>query len=702
MMTTLLERASNALGDIAHFARTPSLTDTDDSGPSDELPAPPSPLAESPVSVAAPKSQHPLLRSPSKGTTGTRTSGRTTPAPTLTRSHVRTNSRASTVLLSFQRPVIIALSQVGVLANLLRYLTWHEFRSLVMTSRAVRAELDVEDSMDVILARFVPGYRHGVRPTNQIHVSLEDLETFILSQHISLHLYPTHALTVVDSIFNTMHLISSTTERFQSLTAIHSRFVLLLRSRALAAPNPPEIDDAAIVSAASATSAATVTRQLNFPAPLFCSAPKPEQSRTQSKTIASTLTKQRRRLTAAPSISSLFGFTSKGSRRKRPLPPPVTLSRRTSIALSNNNFSKRSSTYGGRVSTYGGRASTYGKTPPRSRSTPPQMPGITEDDASLFALKPPKPWHRHHSSLPGSSASSSRGSLGVVSEAASGPAHILPTGPHDPLYATVHGRAPVLRVFAPTDALSTQSIKACEVLLFRAGLWDWIAPGDIVCNLGYVPRAEEESKERSSSDGPRVDEFGVVKANFPGLAGSVGQEDPRGWLVFTGQGLVPYFPPAPPPPDIDVLRLPGPAYYAHLGPPVGGLAYALKIPRPEGAEPRERTMRLERNIGLVRSSWGVARVWRWVWLAEFRVEKSSAIADEWAGDWTLEAMGTREGERALLDAIDGGDLRFWEFVREKSGRGRIWLRLVDAPALHAPESTVPALPGVDARNGPPS
>lgn len=456
-----------------------------------------------------------------------------------------------------------------------------------------------------------------------------------------------------------MHLASATTERFQSLTAIHSRFVLLLRSRALVAPNPLQIDDAAIVSAVSATNMATVTRQLNFPAPLFCTpsgAHAPQQlSRMSTKNTASTLTKPRRCLTV-PSIASLFSLTT-SSRRKRPLPPPVVPSRRSSVVVSYNN--KRASTYGTR-------------TPPRrTRSTPAQTASISDDDTNLFALKPPRPWYRRQSSLPSSSASSSRGSLGVVSEVPSGPAHIpLPTGPHDPLYATVRARAPVLRVFAPTDTLSPKAVKACEILLFRAGLWDWMVPGDVVCNLGYVPRVQDEPKQQ------QVDDFGVVRPSFSNSGRDAGQEDPRGWLVFTGQGLVPYFPPAPPPPDIDVLRLPGPAYYAHLGPPVGGLIYALKIPRAQSIEPRERTMRLERNAGLVRSAWGVARVWRWVWVAEFRVEKSSAIADEWAGDWTLEAMGTREGERALLDAIDNGDMRFWEFMREKSSNGRIWLRYV--------------------------
>ncbi|KAG9104210.1 hypothetical protein FRC06_004427 [Ceratobasidium sp. 370] len=676
-MTTLLERAVNILSDVVHVTRTPSLTDTDDSGPSDAPLLSPPPVP-SPTLPATTKPRHSLLvDTSSEPMPGPKSLS----SPTLTRldsprTHVRTNSQASSMMFFLQRPIIIALSQLGILTNLLRYLTWHEFRSLVMTSRTVRAALDVDERMDVILARFVPGYRYGVRPPNQIRVSVDDLETFILSQHISLHLYPTHALSVVDSLMDMMQLVSGTTKRFQSLTAAHSRIVLLLRSRVLAAPNPPEIDDSAVVSAAAASKDATATRQLTFPAPLFCATlvDQPKSRAPSQKTTSTQLTKQRlrRRLSASTtSLSSLLGISA----RKRPLPPPAPVSRRSSIFISANK-----------------RASTYGGHPPRSRSTPPQTASRSED-GDLSALKPPRPFYRRHASLPGSSASSIRGSLGVVSESAAehpnsstiDHTHIpLPAGPHDPLYAAVRGRAPVLRVFVPTDTLSPSAIKACEALLYRAGLWDWMIPGDIVCNLGYVPRSE--TNQPQSSQTPKIDEFGVV-GSFGNLLGEQ-PEDPRGWLIFTGKLLVPYFPPAPPPPDIDALRLPGPAYYAHLGPPTAGLVYALKIPHISS----ERRMRLERSAGLVGSRWGVARVWRWVWVAKFRVERTENMGDEWAGDWVLEGMGTREGEKVLLNAMDGEDMRFWEFVREKSGNGRIWLRLVDAPALSISDAASAVVP----------
>jgi hypothetical protein len=170
MMTALLERATNALGDIAHFARTPSLTDTEDSAPSSED-APLSPPPPPPATLShSPKTQRPLPRIPSvKRTESPEPASPLASSPTLAPStHVRTNSQSSGMMLS----------QLSVLSNLLRYLTWHEFRSLVLTSRTVRAALDVEERLDVILARFVPGYGYGARPPHQIPVSLEDLETF--------------------------------------------------------------------------------------------------------------------------------------------------------------------------------------------------------------------------------------------------------------------------------------------------------------------------------------------------------------------------------------------------------------------------------------------------------------------------------------------------------------------------------------------
>ncbi|CAE6537045.1 unnamed protein product [Rhizoctonia solani] len=627
--------------------RTPSLTDTDDSAPSEELPEPS-------ATITAEIAGKEIMRTPSRLSVESRPS------------RVRTNSRSSTLMMMFQRPLVVALSEPAVVACLVRHLNWHEFRMLAMTSHAVRSALQTEECIDPVLARFIPGYSLGARPDEQIHVSLDHLESFMLSQATSVHLYPTHALSVIDSLMNMMQLASKTTERFQALTAAHSRIVLLLRSRALAAPSRPEIEEQPCPPSAAP--------QLVFPAPLFAAGPAPARPSAKSQV------KSRR-----TSISSLFSLSRRSSRRKQlPPPPPAQKIHRSSIYQS---LEKRSSVYSAHGSLSNSSRSTRRRStaPARSKSTPPRP----EDD-DLSALKPPRPWYKRHSSLPGTPASSSRGSLTAVSESRErAPGPLFPTGPHDLLYASVPGRAPVLRVFVPTDVLSPESIRACEILLFRAGLWDAMKPGDIVCNLGYVPHTSP------------VDQFGRFTTN-----------DARTeWLIFTGHALVPYVPPAPPPPDINILSLPGPAYYSHLytpsptqlvlpecepGPAVGGLVYAFSVPR-RSSDPE---FKLDTSVGYVTSSRGVARVWRPVWKASFRVDRPrsrpgkqhvNALADEWTGEWVLEGMGTKEGKRALLEAMDDGHVRFWEWVREKSGPGRVWFRLVDAPVLGVRE-VVPTIP----------
>ncbi|CCO31434.1 hypothetical protein BN14_05476 [Rhizoctonia solani AG-1 IB] len=538
-MTTIVDELS------PHVTRTPSLTDTDDSAPSEDLPEPSATIGSvmgiattMPAMTTTLKGrQHPLLRSASRAT---RVSIDSHPT-----SRMRSNSRSSTIMMMFHRPLVVALSQPGVVRALLRHLSWHEFRMLAMTSHTVRSALEAEECMDPVLARFVPGYELGARPEEPMHVSLDHLEMFMLSQHMSLHLYPTHALSVIDSLMNMLHLANVTTERFQSLTAAHSRIVLLLRSRALAAPNPPEIDDQPPTPPSAP--------QLVFPAPLFAAVPPPPKTKKLPEP-------ERRRAT----ISSLFTLSRGSSRKKRTLPPPPpppaqqphrssiyqSLEKRSSVYANGSQYFNSSQQFASTRSTRSMRSSR----PARSKSTPPVQVHQRPEDDDTESLKPPRPWYKRHSSLPGTPASTSRGSLTAVSESIKEhlpAAPLLPTGPHDLLYATIPGRAPVLRVFVPTDFMSPESIRACETLVLRAGLWDLMKPGDIVCNLGYVPR--------TSNPGSPVDQFGRVSNSSDARQTE--------WLIFTGSALVPYVPPAPPPPDVDVLSLPGPAYYSHLHTP---------------------------------------------------------------------------------------------------------------------------------------
>ncbi|KAJ1307928.1 hypothetical protein OPQ81_002004 [Rhizoctonia solani] len=643
--------------------RTPSLTDTDSSAPSEDLPEP-SATITTVMGIAAPMSatttKGSLMRAPS-----------TVMTVESRPSRMRANSRSSTIMMMFQPPLVVALSEPRIVGMLVRYLSWHEFRMLAMVSHAVRSALEAEECMDPVLARFIPGYTLGARPEEQLHVSLDTLELFMLSQHMSVHLYPTHALSVIDSLMNAMHLASKTTERFQALTAAHSRMVLLLRSRALAAPNRPEIDEQQ--PSPPGCSPARVS------SPFVCCCPiGPSPVET---------TGEKGRVPPQFNFLTIFALPWELPPQEGSSPsPPTQKTHRSSIYQS---LEKRSSVYSTNGPQFSNSSQRFTSTsrrssrPTRSKSTPPVHPRPDDD---LSSLKPPRPWYRRHSSLPGTPASSSRGSLTAVSESVRehGPgAPLLPSGPHDLLYALVPGRAPVLRVFVPTDVLSPESIRACETLLFRAGLWDSMKEGDIVCNLGYVPRASTPGLP---------DQFGrLIHSSDAGRTE---------WLIFTGHALVPYVPP-PVLPHQTLTYFPFLAQRTiHICPAVGGLVYAFSVPR-RSTEP---TLTLDSSVGYVKSSRGVARVWRPVWIASFRVDQTwslgsrkgkqranSTLAEEWTGEWVLEGMGTREGQAALLNAIDDGHVRFWEWVREKSSPGRVWFRLVDAPVLGVTE-VVPPVP----------
>jgi len=64
------------------------------------------------------------------------------------------------------------------------------------------------------------------------------------------------------------------------------------------------------------------------------------------------------------------------------------------------------------------------------------------------------------------------------------------------------------------------------------------------------------------------------------------------------------------------------------------------------------------------------------------------LGEGWRGEGVLETEGTREGRQTLVDCLSGdaGEVFVWEFVREKSGVGRIWLKLVRP--LHPPSDSL--------------
>jgi len=65
-----------------------------------------------------------------------------------------------------------------------------------------------------------------------------------------------------------------------------------------------------------------------------------------------------------------------------------------------------------------------------------------------------------------------------------------------------------------------------------------------------------------------------------------------------------------------------------------------------------------------------------------------AIGEGWRGEWVLEGESTWEGRQVLIDCIRGCELqkREWEFVREKSGAGRIWMKLLATASVGSIQS----------------
>lgn len=229
--------------------------------------------------------------------------------------------------------------------------------------------------------------------------------------------------------------------------------------------------------------------------------------------------------------------------------------------------------------------------------------------------------------------------------------------------ATSRTRAPILRVFVPCDEMDEEAIAVCEEQLIDCGLWGHLSTGDIVCNIGYVP---DNSRTTNNSDDPESD---------------------RQWLLFNGHALVPFAPPASPPLD-DPLTLPSPFYYAHILAAHTNQVYNIMLPPSDFEEAPSPT--LVYSTTTVRSphcSAGYARVKKYMWIARVtrlaRTQFSNfgegeAIGMGWKGEWVLEGDGTREGRQVLVDCIRGCEMekRQWEFIREKSGGGRIWIKWV--------------------------
>ncbi|KAI0326924.1 hypothetical protein GY45DRAFT_48526 [Cubamyces sp. BRFM 1775] len=631
-----------------------------------------------------------------------------------------------------------ALRQPGVLARLLSFIPWHDFHALTSTCRDIRQCFTRNaECRRVILSHFVPGYSYalGLSDTEQkptIDVDFHQLALLMLSQYVPLHAYPMHAMAVLGALSRgsgdlQLHKAS---HRLASLTIAHSRFVLLLQSLVHSASSSPSSDseeydevNEAPLRVGSRLPHAHGVRELVFPAPL--SVLDSNGADEAADTLSTATTTGRRVLSRSGTIRSGFsngraaslspprtptiaetiprskgtGLASMFSRSKVPLPPPSA----DPLALKLYSGSwRRTMSKGGRHSICYAAEDDGWLSSPAQELKMPHRRFASVSFSSDSSLSSPSSISRTNTESEGSShpARSRRRSSMAASASLAVPRG---TSAHDLFLATSRLRAPVLRVFVPCTDLDEAAIVACEEQLMKNGLWEHLSDGDIVCNFGYVPPVSPQSESTRPGEQHQGEE---------------GQR--QKWLMFNGYCLVPYIPPSPPPLE-NPLTLPSPFYFANILPAFVDPVFILSLPQDPAlsslspyssassasssspSPPRHsRTMGMGRGVPELQlanvatrvpsphSPTGFALVRKYMWLARIpyvgpgsATEAGMALGRGWHGEWVLEAEGTREGRQSLVDALEGGADRHglarrgqWQVVREKSGGGRLWLKLL--------------------------
>lgn len=580
-----------------------------------------------------------------------------------------------------QRNCVSALRNPRILTRILHLIPWRDFNSLLCTCAPIRRIWDIREIRDLVLSRYVYGYRQALRLRDlalfqDVDTTIQDLNLLLLSQQIPLHQYPVHALAVLSP--PSPHdpagdaASSSLSDRLASLTLAHSRFVLLLQSIVHSSPLPLPIDSDPVqyqsrfAVSSSANASPHGVRELIFPAPLAFLA-EIDDSQARSDLLAPPSGARR----SKSQDTSRFG-----NGNLSPLSNPVT----ARFGRSTPSFSSPLEPTKLRRSR---KFSIFGNKPP-PLPPPTELPSLRKYQvgwrkSQMPRTAPPSPFSRgidyasEEDFPPLYPAAPSRVSVDVSSSASSISSSSLPSSrrvfsdvrhpdsPYDLHAAISRVRAPVLRVFVPCTSFSPEVVMACEEHLLAANLWQHLSTGDVVCNLGYVPQATEDG------------------ADGTGQQGKAAQRDT--WLLFDGQTLVPFSPPRPPPLP-DPLSLPTPFYYTHLISPQTCPQFAFAPPG-GGNMPDLTLMRTTSRVPSPQSpvGWAVAKGFTWVARAKVGmgfVEVDDGLGEGWRGEWVLEADGVTEGRQALIDCLSGasGDEFVWEFIREKSGGGRIWLRLL--------------------------
>ncbi|TFK92670.1 hypothetical protein K466DRAFT_595046 [Polyporus arcularius HHB13444] len=742
-----------------------------------ERPLPPIPVSPPPASSPGPSSS-----------SASRLARHSSPVP-----HIPRPTRHSRLML------FRALRDPRLLAAFLPFTSWQDFHALMNTSRDCRLGLwAIDECRAAILSNFVPAYSYalelaGLEQSSDVRLDFHQFALLMISQSVPLHTYPMQTMRVLTMLSQGRDdlKLQRGCMRLSSLTLAHSRFVLFLQSLVHSgSPSPSsdsdEFDD--VLSSPRSMSLRSPqfqgVRELVFPAPLSALAadasssddalptaldtPKPYGTRrilSRSGTVRSGSSSAGRaaslsppRTTTTERVPRTKRLTSMFHKSKVPLPPPsndplalrlysgswrrtLLPHKRQSVAFAAgaDEDGWLSSPQEGELKMPHRRFASVSVSSESSLSSPASISRTNTDSEGSS----PPPRDRSHKRA-ATSIGTESGSSGARAQSgnATGASVAIPRGTsaHDLFLATSRIRAPLLRVFVPCAQLDEAAITACEDQLIRAGLWENLSDGDVVCNFGYVPPV---SSPPESEDG---------SAPTSGSAAE-DESDRQKWLMFNGYCLVPYIPPSPPPLE-SPLTLPSPFYFAHILPAFVDPVFVLALPQQQSPSPQMSRPGSRRGAGAGReqsrasrltiyepmhdmklvnvatrvpspqSPTGFAMVRKYMWLARIPyvgpgsgTEAGMALGRGWHGEWVLEAEGTREGKQSLVDALSNGTngpgLRRrgqWEIVREKSGGGRLWLKLLVANVdmyidtlVHPPEPadriprSLPPVPAVAGR-----
>ncbi|KAH0833040.1 hypothetical protein J3R83DRAFT_12031 [Lanmaoa asiatica] len=571
------------------------------------------------------------------------------------------------------RNAVLSLRQPRLLARILHFAAWDDLYALFATCSGIRHLWTSRDIRDVIFSRYLPGYRVALRQRDPaalqaVDVTLHDLHLLLLSQRVPLHQYPMHALASLSRSLAhdaANHAATTTmTTRLATLASTHSRFVLFLQSLVHSSPLPLPIDSdlprQPSPFPSPPGSPPRVLRELTFPAPLSYLSNLPD---VQPSDASIRSPPNARRPTSA---SRSRTNTSSPLSRADATAQPLIKARTRKLSVFGGPPSRPPPPTEPRLLRYyeaSWRRSAATQNTPNHLPIPPfsdtQPTSHSEEDIS-------RPFARSHKR----SASADVSPASSISDCSSPPSirkaphdTRMPSSPHDLSFATSRTRAPVLRVFVPCNVLSPDAIAACEAQLHAGELWQYLSTGDVVCNFGYVPSTPDGTQSQLD------------------LSPEERSTSRNTWLLFDGNSLVPFSPPAPPLLP-DPLSLPSPFYYTHLMPSNANPTFAFAPPG-GGGVPETSLVNTATRVPSPHSPGGWAMAKKYMWIARARVgmgfmDVDDGLGEGWRGEWVLEAEGTQEGRQTLIDCISGlaGEVFIWELVREKSGGGRIWLRLI--------------------------